>query len=378
MKTRLCNQKGYTLIEIIIVIIVLGIIGGITFHVLAAGMETYLVARERQELYNEARLALERMVRELRDGNQIVTPAPGAAPATSINFIRSHVLPNDASTDITFQLAGTNLRRVGDISGTDVLASNLVAVTGFQVTHEAKSLVMVTDDGGMNDGGGDWDATKANIFGTFGYTVTAIDDNDAPAIFTTAAANNDVMFISESVTSGNVGFKATDLNIGIVNEEQALIDELEHVNVQNTGSVSGTTINIVNNGLYISSLLSLGNLTVFTANDAVWYTQATLSPGTDTLATQPSTGNPGFLVLDRGELRDDGNPSPHRRVSPFFMHESLPALWTQAMRDLLKRSLDWAAGRLPGNYVTLELTLTSAIGGTINLRTRVYVRNIQP
>ena len=60
MKTRKRNQHGYTLIEIIIVIIVLGIIGGITFHVLAAGMETYLVARERQALYNEARLALER------------------------------------------------------------------------------------------------------------------------------------------------------------------------------------------------------------------------------------------------------------------------------------------------------------------------------
>jgi prepilin-type N-terminal cleavage/methylation domain-containing protein len=375
MKTRLCNQKGYTLIEIIIVIIILGIIGGITFHVLSAGMETYLVARERQALYNEARLALERMVRELRDGNQIVTPAPGAAPTTSINFIRSHVLPNDASTDITFQLAGTNLQRVGDVSGTDILASN---VTSFQVTHEAENLVFVTD-GNINDGGGDWDATKRTIFQGFGYIVTGPVIDTAPqATYNTAAANNDVMFISESVQSGNVGFKATDLNIGILNEEQALIDELEHVSAQTTGSVNGTTINIVDNGHTISSLLSLGNLAVFTANDAVWYTTAALSPGTDALATQPSTSNPGLLALDRGDIRDDGVQSPHRRVSPFFMHESNPNLWTQAMRDLLKRSLDWAAGRLPGNYVTLELTLNSAIGGTINLRTRAYVRNIQP
>jgi hypothetical protein len=72
--------------------------------------------------------------------------------------------------------------------------------------------------------------------------------------------------------------------------------------------------------------------------------------------------------------------APARRVSPFFMHESAPPLtrWTGGMNTLLKRSLDWAAGRLSGDYVTLQLTVSSTVGGTITLRTRAYTRNFSP
>jgi prepilin-type N-terminal cleavage/methylation domain-containing protein len=135
------NQKGYTLIEIVMVIVLLGIIGVVTFQVVFSGVETFTKARDRKDLYDQAKLAMERMVREIRDANQIVTPAVGST-ATSINFIKAHTSPGDTSTDITFQL---DLERVGDVSGTVDLASSLTAVTGFQATHAGVSLDNVTD-----------------------------------------------------------------------------------------------------------------------------------------------------------------------------------------------------------------------------------------
>jgi prepilin-type N-terminal cleavage/methylation domain-containing protein len=370
LTSRCSRQKGFTLIEVVMVIVLLGIIGLITFQVLFSGVETFAKARARKDLYDQARLALERMVREIRDADQIVSPTPGSS-GSSINFTKVHTSPADSSTTITFQLNGANLERVGDASGTVVLASN---VTAFQATQEAKNLVMVTGDGGF--GSGVDDNAKKALFESFGYTVTAIDDQNPQATFNTAAANNDVMYISESVTSGNVGTKARDLDIGIVNEEEALLDEMEFANPAMTGSNGGTLLNIVDNSHYITSTLATGNLTIFTAPQPVYYTSATLATGAVLLANEPTSGNPGLLAFETGAALNGGFTAQNRRVSFHFMHQSNPALWAAGLRTMLERSLDWAAHRLSGNPVLLQLSLSSPNGGTVTMRSRAYPRNV--
>ena len=64
MSAGYSNQKGYTLLEIVMVIVLLGIIGVITFQVVFSGVETFAKARNRKELYDQAKFAMERMVRE--------------------------------------------------------------------------------------------------------------------------------------------------------------------------------------------------------------------------------------------------------------------------------------------------------------------------
>ena len=124
------GQKGYTLIEIIIVIVILGIIGGISFQFVGYGVEAFKKSSARKELYDQGRLALERMVRELRDAKEVE-----GSSSSSITFKKAH--PDQAADyieEIKFQLNGTNLERVGNPSGTPataVLASN---VSGFTVT----------------------------------------------------------------------------------------------------------------------------------------------------------------------------------------------------------------------------------------------------
>ena len=123
------GQKGYTLIEIVMVIVILGVIGGFTFQMVGAGVQAFRKSSARKDLLDQGRLALERMVRELRDGKEITD-----CSSTSITFKKAHpAQAADNIEEVKFELVGTDLKRVGDPSGTAltaVLASN---VTSFQV-----------------------------------------------------------------------------------------------------------------------------------------------------------------------------------------------------------------------------------------------------
>ncbi len=136
------DQKGFTLIEIVMVMVLLSIVGVISVQVISSAVDTFVISRDRKELYDQGRLALERMTREIRVANSVSYPAAGNS-GTYIDFTKeaygfSSGSPSDTSTTMTFQVNGTDLERVGDVSGTTVLASD---VSSFLVTHEAGNLV---------------------------------------------------------------------------------------------------------------------------------------------------------------------------------------------------------------------------------------------
>jgi len=123
------GQKGFTLVEMVMVIVILGVIGAFTFQFVAQGVQAFKKSSARKDLYDQGRLALERMVRELRDGKEITD-----CSSNSITFKKAHpAQAADNIEEVKFELVGTDLKRVGDPSGTAqtaVLASN---VTSFQV-----------------------------------------------------------------------------------------------------------------------------------------------------------------------------------------------------------------------------------------------------
>ena len=106
------------------------------------------------------------------------------------------------------------------------------------------NLVMVTHNWGLFSS---YDSAKKTLFESWGWTVTAIEDLNGD--YSGAASSNDVMFISESVTSGEVGTQARDLNIGIMVEEAGWHDEMEFLSAPIVLPVrySGTQIDIVDN-----------------------------------------------------------------------------------------------------------------------------------
>jgi prepilin-type N-terminal cleavage/methylation domain-containing protein len=96
-------EKGFTLIEIIVVIVILCIVSGITIKFLTDSLRIYTMTVNQKTLFDEGKLALERMCRDIRDAQSISAPAAGAS-GNAITFIRNNATAQDvAGESITFQ-----------------------------------------------------------------------------------------------------------------------------------------------------------------------------------------------------------------------------------------------------------------------------------
>ena len=145
MRCKSLNNHGYTLIELVMVIVILGVISGFTFQMLGAGVQAFKKSSARKDLSDQGRLALERMVRELRDGKEITD-----CSSNSITFKKAHpAQAADNIEEVKFELVGTNLKRVGDPNGNAggpyeaVLASD---VTSFQVGEAGGGSSLAVDN----------------------------------------------------------------------------------------------------------------------------------------------------------------------------------------------------------------------------------------
>ena len=95
------SQGGFTLAELLVVIAILGLMltGLVTLQM--TGQTSYLIGAHRVEAQQNARVALELMVRELRPATS-VTAVPSA---TNMTFV------DENNSVIQYQLAGTTLNR---------------------------------------------------------------------------------------------------------------------------------------------------------------------------------------------------------------------------------------------------------------------------
>jgi len=128
-------QMGFTLIEVIVVIVILSIVSAITINFLINSLKIYTMTVNQKTLFDEGKLALERMCRDIRDGRSITSPASGGS-GSLITFIRNNATVQDvAAENITFRLTGTTLEKVkASPVATSSLASN---VSTFTVTRGA-------------------------------------------------------------------------------------------------------------------------------------------------------------------------------------------------------------------------------------------------
>ena len=129
------SERGFTLIEIIIVIVILSIISAITIYFLINSLKIYTMTVNQKTLFDEGKLALERMCRDIRDARSISSPASGGS-GSLITFIRNNATAQDvAAESITFRLTGSTLEKVkASPSATSAMAAN---VSIFTVTRGA-------------------------------------------------------------------------------------------------------------------------------------------------------------------------------------------------------------------------------------------------
>lgn len=103
------DSGGFTLIELVLTMLILGIIAAVASQFALQGIRSYSTEQDRGDAHSQARLAVERVTREARSIRSCADIVGAANPAATLSF-----------TDITgvavaFSVAGGVLNRGGDI-----------------------------------------------------------------------------------------------------------------------------------------------------------------------------------------------------------------------------------------------------------------------
>ncbi len=130
------NERGVTLIEMVVSIVLIGIIGAAAAQVLLSSSRSTLTANLVREATQVNRLAMDRMIREIRnvDGNRCIS---NATTATTFSFVDGQ---NNAIA-YTWAGAGSPLMR-----NADLLVNNVSSLT-FTYFNNASPPVAVAPTG---------------------------------------------------------------------------------------------------------------------------------------------------------------------------------------------------------------------------------------
>jgi len=151
---------------------------------------------------------------------------------------------------------------------------------------------------------------KKQLLESWGYTVTLIGDGDSQAVYGAALDNSDVVYVSTTAVSTQIGTKLSNTSVGIVNEEGLLNDELGIAS--NAAWPVGGGINITDNSHYITRIFTLGALSIYDANMEGLTVSGTQAPGLQSLADFGGAG--AIAVLDQGAALYGGGIAAGRRV----------------------------------------------------------------
>ena len=158
-------MKGFTLIELVIVIVVVGIIASVFAILIIQGIDTYGFITIREDVLSEAELAMERMVKEIRQiqsyrdllvaqATEVIYVAHGA----EFQFVDVH---NDiigfkrSESDETKLLRQTFVEPGGELEHDDLLAEDIFDLTfeywGWDAINELWELLLTPlTDGDIN------------------------------------------------------------------------------------------------------------------------------------------------------------------------------------------------------------------------------------
>jgi len=100
------KQKGYTLIEIMVVIVIIGVVASMGMPFVVEAVEAWITTQEERDSLFVARLAMQRMVREIRQLEDTST----IATFTQAEF-EFDKFEDAGPVNITFSQSGTSLLR---------------------------------------------------------------------------------------------------------------------------------------------------------------------------------------------------------------------------------------------------------------------------
>ena len=112
----LTNKRGFSLIEMMVVVVILGLIvlGLVTFF--TGGAKSWVAGQSQLTAQRNARQAVDRMVREIREGENVKTDSDDDTIVVSIPALGSEL-----AYDVTYSLSDTTIKR-----GTTPLIDNVM------------------------------------------------------------------------------------------------------------------------------------------------------------------------------------------------------------------------------------------------------------
>lgn len=123
------NDRGFVLVELLAACAVLGLLMAGLFLALQQGQSAYLFGAGRVEVQQNARVALDRLLRELRTATQV-----GTATTNDVRF--TYLDGTNALITVEYSLGGTSLQRNQTVPAIPGQPAVLVGgVSGFTVTY---------------------------------------------------------------------------------------------------------------------------------------------------------------------------------------------------------------------------------------------------
>jgi len=136
-KHYLKNQKGFSLIEMMVVVIILGLIilGLVIFF--TGGAKSWVAGQSQLKAQREARQAIDRMVREIREGKNVISDS-------DTSKIKVDYLDSFAKDPVTYKLNGTTLEREVNLSSNSVI-NNVQSLTFKYFDSSNAEILSVTE-----------------------------------------------------------------------------------------------------------------------------------------------------------------------------------------------------------------------------------------
>jgi len=103
------NQKGFSLIEMMIVVVILGLIGLGLVTFFSGGTRAWVTGQYQLEAQRNARLSMDRMVREIREGKNITSGSETSITVRVPHFNVSGII--DSYYTVTYALNNTTIQR---------------------------------------------------------------------------------------------------------------------------------------------------------------------------------------------------------------------------------------------------------------------------
>jgi len=158
--TRHCHRNryhGFTLIEMVMVIVLTGIIAALGSKMLVAGFTSYQTSRDLIQAQWQGTIALERLSRDLRTIRSATIADLTLTPATQITFTDTN------ANVISYTLSGTTLMRNGQplADGITSLAFSYIASDGKTTAATAAQTHYVVVDIAVSTPGSGYTARTA-------------------------------------------------------------------------------------------------------------------------------------------------------------------------------------------------------------------------